>query len=476
MRDALEVLRLIRAWKNMLAPINKIPPEILTLVPDFLDTEDRDERIIALTHVCRTWREAFVSRSSLWTNFDCLDGEKTRVYLERSGSSPINLSLDLNKGISLCDPLFQIIPHATGRLASLLIEGMPEKIPAVTPHLSRPAPLLRCLSICSDRGCAPERCPILASTLFNGDLSSLRTLHLELVRTEFPWRNMVNLTSFTLSHIPPGTAFAGQLLDFLESAPYLEQVELCFATPVAGAQDGRLVSLACLKSMDINGDAPCPALLDHLLIPAGAKLEITADLFISPARVHLPKSLDNLKNFSDFTTIQLRPGKYCPRMEFSGPNGQVNVSLRTSRYDSTSLTLESLAEFDTSKIEWLKIDHGHLLSGELLYRTLLPMKDLRALTLFSCSNPHIFIHALQPGTRSSEVVVCPKLEEITLVLQFERMFDITSVIEMAAARASGGRKLRIIRIIDGREGAEGADLDVSELRKHAWNVEYGPEA
>ena len=460
----------------MLAPINKIPPEILTLVPDFLETKDRDERIIALTHVCRTWREAFISRSSLWTDFDRLDGEKARVYLERSGSSPINLSLDLNKGISLCDPLFQIIPHATGRLESLLIKGMPEKIPAVTPYLSRPAPLLRYLSIRPDRGCAPERCPTLALTLFNGDLSSLRELHLERVRTELPWRNMVNLTSFTLSHIPPsGAAFAGQLLDFLESAPYLEQVELCFATPVAGAQDGRLVPLACLQYMDISGDAPCSTLLNHLLIPAGAKLEITADLFSSPARAHLPRSLDNLKNFSDFTTIQLRPGKYCPRMEFSGPNGQVNMSLRTSRYDSTSLTLESLAEFDTSKIEWLKINQGHLVSGELLYQTLLLMKNLHTLTLFSCSNLYTFIHALQPGTRSSEVVVCPKLEEIILVLQFERMFDITSVIEMAAARASGGRKLRAIRIIDGREGAEGADLDVSELRKHVWNVEYGPE-
>jgi len=460
----------------MLAPVNKIPPEILSLIPDFLDTEDRDKHTIALTHVCRTWREVFVSRSSLWTDFYRLDGEKTRVYLERSGSAPINLSLDLNKGVPPYDPLFQIIPHVTGRLESLLIKGMPEKIPAVTSHLSRPAPLLRYLSICPDRGCAPERCPVLTPTLFNGDLSSLSTLHLERVRTDLPWRNMVNLTSFILSHIPPGPAFAERLLDFFESAPYLEEVELCFATPMAGAQDGRLVSLARLKYMDIDGDAPCSVILNHLLIPAGAKLEITADLFNSPARVHLPRSLDNLKNFSDFTTIQLRPGKYCPLIEFSGPNGQVNMSLRTSRYDSTSLTLESLAEFDTSKIEWLKIDHGHLVSGELLYQTLLPMKNLRTLTLFSCSNLYIFIRALQPNPSSSEVVVCPKLEEISVVLQFEKIFSITSVIEMAAARASIGRKLRTIRIIDGRKGAEGADLDVSELRKHVWNVEYGPEA
>ena len=49
---------------------------------------------------------------------------------------------------------------------------------------------------------------------------------------------------------------------------------------------------------------------------------------------------------------------------------------------------------------------------------------------------------------------------------------ITSVIEMAAARALRGEKLKTVRIVDGRDAA---DLDVSELRKHVWNVEYCQE-
>ena len=64
------------------------PPEILALIPDFWDTHKRDQDTIALTHVCRAWREVFVSQTSLWTRFDCLNGEKTRTYLERSKSSP----------------------------------------------------------------------------------------------------------------------------------------------------------------------------------------------------------------------------------------------------------------------------------------------------------------------------------------------------------------------------------------------------
>ena len=64
-QGALEVLRLVRSWKNGMAPINRIPPEILSLVPDFLDMYHRDQATITLTHVCQAWREVFVSRPSL---------------------------------------------------------------------------------------------------------------------------------------------------------------------------------------------------------------------------------------------------------------------------------------------------------------------------------------------------------------------------------------------------------------------------
>ena len=259
--------------------------------------------IIALTHVCRAWREVFVSRPSFWTRFDCLDEEKTRIYLERSKSSPIDLSLTRNQGISPGDPFFQIIPHATGRLRSLIMEGPSENIHVITSHLSHPAPLLENLSICCN-GRMLHHHPALPPTLFNGDLSSLRKLFLVLVRTKLPWRNMINLTSFTLSRTPPGTVSVVQLLDFFESAPYLEKVDHYFVNPTAGAQNCRLVSLAHLKHMYIKDDDPPSALLDHLLIPVGAKLEIQARLVSSVIGEHLPRSLDNLKNFSDFTTIQ----------------------------------------------------------------------------------------------------------------------------------------------------------------------------
>ncbi|KAF9789163.1 hypothetical protein BJ322DRAFT_992374, partial [Thelephora terrestris] len=79
----------IRSLRNTLAPINKIPDEILALIPDYYWYNFERPGPIALTHVCRTWREVFTSRSSLWTHLDCKYPEQTRAYLERSKSSPL---------------------------------------------------------------------------------------------------------------------------------------------------------------------------------------------------------------------------------------------------------------------------------------------------------------------------------------------------------------------------------------------------
>jgi hypothetical protein len=74
---------------------------------------------------------------------------------------------------------------------------------------------------------------------------------------------------------------------------------------------------------------------------------------------------------------------------------------------------------------------------------------------------------------SSEVVVCPKLEELVLVLIDREVFDIEHVIGRAAARASRGAKLKSVRIVGQDEIGRN---DMLELEKHGLCEKYGPEA
>ena len=78
--------------KNKFAPINKIPPDVFFLIPEYLE-DSEDENLIKMTHVCRGWREVLIARPSLWVRLYCKNTDRTRAYIERSKSSLLELSL-----------------------------------------------------------------------------------------------------------------------------------------------------------------------------------------------------------------------------------------------------------------------------------------------------------------------------------------------------------------------------------------------
>ena len=423
--------------------------------------------------MCRAWRRAFSSNSSLWTVFYCQDMDKTRVYLERSKSSPISLQIDRTDGLSPQDPLFQVIPSATSRLKFLCVRTTPESIGHIATHLSHPAPLLEYLRIDCGYGPEPTSNPVLTTSLFNGNLSSLHTLGLQHVRTKLPWRNMINLTWLTLDDIPLGEFSIGQLLDFFESAPYLKNVQLQSSTPTSGAQGGRLVSLAHLDWMSIRGNGPCSLLLRHLLIPVGAKLSIGVGSFGPRLESHLPRSLDNFKNLSNLTEISLDLTESRPTIEFTGPNGRVSATYPSSQGDLTSPALEYMAKINISETKQLEIKRGNLPSEDSPQRAFSRMQNLHTLTLYRCRSLRLFFRALHPDTSSSGTVVCPNLQELVLVLRTNgEVFDIKDLIDMARVRALGGAKLRVVKIVGGEDKVDPGG--VLELKTHVFNMERGP--
>lgn len=469
-QEAFEALRLVRSWKNRLSPINRIPPEVLALIPDSWYLVRGNKDVIALTHVCQFWREIFTSRASLWTKFFCVDKDQTRVYLERSKSSLIGLFPDKADTLSPHDPLFQVIPHAVGRLEYVNIEGAPANIPEITAHLCHPAPFLTSLVI--DGGCEfePEDNSTLPTELFNGDLSSLSALCLSSIHTELPWRNMVNLTSFMFCHADVPIA---KLLDFFEGAPHLRKIQFHSVFMAPEVQNRPLVSLASLQGLLIFLSGPSSPLLDYLLIPVGASLVTRPPFHGSMIDNVLPSSLGNLRNLPGFTKIKLHVSKFRLEMRFIGPNGRVSVNPMSAPDDCTLLVLESLARFDTSMTERLKIFNTNPSTTVSTLQALLPMENLRSLVLIQCNNPYPFIDALRYKYRSSDVVVCPKLEELTLVLRpdEDRDFRIGSVILMVEIRALAGTKLNCLRI---GNWDDLTPIEEWKLKKHVLHLEVVP--
>jgi len=303
---------------------------------------------------------------------------------------------------------------------------------------------------------------MLTSELFDRDISSLHKLRLQSIYTELPWKNMANLTTLWLFDITPVSM--RQLLDFLENSPHLREVHLRFETPTIAAPNRRLVSLTHLKNMDIEG-GPASILLNHLMIPVGAYLAAEVDLPSPPIGYYHLTFLNNLKNLSNFTTIRLT-GWLHPRIEFSGPNGEVYIKPAAFSAEETYSLLGSITQFHTSKAKRLEIHLNYTSPSYPPYQLLLSMEDLHTIIISRCASPHDFTHALDPNKSSSGVTVCPKLEELTI--GHEGSLDADGIIQMAAARKSRGAILKSVRILSRSKFAQ---VDVLELKKHVLHVE-----
>jgi hypothetical protein len=463
----LEVLSLIRFRRNMLVPINRLPPDVLVLIPHYWSAHEREENVIALTHVCRTWREIFISRASLWTDFRCADSEKTRVYLERSRSAPINVWLERRLGLFPNDPFLEIVPHTISRLKYLSVKTTSGHFQDIIRYLFHPAPLLEVLAI-NGNHLNWLRGPVLPTEIFEGDLSSLRELRLHSVQTIFPWRNMNNLASFSL-YSCGSTASVEQLLDFFESSPRLTEVKLFFTGPTQGVGDGRLVGLAHLKRLSVSGIQPPHLLLDHLIVPVGANV---STIFRSPGPCiedHLPRSLDNLRNFTHFTEIHLLYQPELASVRFTGPNGQVCIASSSPGPDAERIVPRSLAPLDTSKTRYLEITNCTLTTE--LHEVLASLTDLHTLIISRCRDTFAFLLGLMLTFSPNGSVVCPKLEE--LVFRTSKDFDMEAMAEVAAERASEGAPLKLVKVVSFGEPVpmEG----VEKLLEHVSHVETSVE-
>jgi hypothetical protein len=468
-RDAFEALRLVRSNKNSLAPISRVPPEILSLIPDYFSKDNIDQDLVALTHVCHDWRDTFISRSSLWTELDFTTTDKTRTYIQRSQSSPLGLYLSNNGVIN--DTFLLVIPHIH-RLKSLTIDTY--GLPSVLRHFRCHMPLLKKLDISIS---APND-PVLDATLLNGDFSSLHELHLSGVFTDFPWKNLSNLRVVELKVFSRSYGTT-QILDFLESAPLLHTVSLQY--PMRDTSDAppeRIVALRNLKTFAIEADQPPSALLHHLHIPTGASL--ISDFFSNgrgdPLPDYLEKISPNFNNLSAITAINLSFDEGRIFARFSGPSGSLRVLARWEfavTYKTECQILRSLGPIlpTTERLAVFKFggprpaELGDLLS----FQTLLFTNRLRILIL---TDPFLlpFTHALDPEQNLPNIVLCSNIEELVLYFQDRSLLDVEHLIRMAKNRASRGAKLPSVTLVD--MSSNGLKEEILELREHVTHVEY----
>ena len=466
------MLRLVWSFKNLFAPINKIPHDVLFLLPGYYDENYTDQDLITLTHVCRGWRGIFTSCSSLWTRLDFTNVDKTRTCIERSQSSPLEIYLEDDEDIEYLDAFPLVIPHLR-RFKSLTISG--GVLLELLKHFRCQTPLLEELNIYFYY----SHDPTFDCTLFDEDLSSLRKLTLgrAIAITHLPWNTMRNLQFFNLRSRSPVT----QLLDFFESVPLLHTVVLEHSiTDSSDAPPQRIVHLPHLKALSINADPPHSVLLNHLSIPTSASLILMFDFRgeESPLLDYLPEAPTNLKNLSHITAIDLCFDSEQKFVRLSGPSGSLRLlAYRFDETDSYTTDYQILHSLDPSIVSTAqrlvvsKYEHPKKVKAEgpPIFRCLSSMNNLRILVLTKCDNLP-FILALNPEENPSKLALCPNLEELVLCIELQDKLHIEHLISMAKDRALGGTRLSSITIVGQDELAPVSH--VFKLREHVTDVAY----
>ena len=458
--------------KNLLAPINQLPPEVLSVIPDFYYKDDQD--LVALTHVCRSWRDTFTSRPALWTQLNFTNVDKTRAYIQRSQSSPLEFFIEDDKALE--DAFALVIPHI-GRLKSLTINA--EVLPSILEHFYCHTPLLERLDIDISFLCDP----ILNGALFAGQLSSLRELCLHRVVTHLPWKNLENLRVVDLKsylHRYKTT----ELLDFFESAPLLHTVKLenSIQDP-SDAPPERIVPLRHLKFFTMYTESPHSILLNHLHIPIGAsvtlKFRFGGDE--SPLLEYLPERSPNSNNLSHITAINILFDSARKFTQLSGPTGSLRVlavweDWRDPDFSSTlhHRILRSFGPPILSTTQKLAISgYGHSGPDNVeecpIFQTFSFTNHLRTLSLTNCDNLP-FTRALDPEQNPSNLVLCLNMKELVLYVQRWYLLDLEHLIKMAKNRALRGAKLSSITIVGPSHLAP--ETEVSKLQEYITHVEY----
>ncbi|KAH9994690.1 hypothetical protein BJV77DRAFT_296321 [Russula vinacea] len=318
--DELSALHMItcamRTRRNNFSLIGKLPPEILSCIFSFhaLNQPNSSDLIydpddpfpsspsptrvglgwIAVTHVCRHWRQVALSDPNLWRtiSFD-LGAEWAEEMLARSKSALIFYSRDLSfqprisRRRSLDDEV--TLRKHLSHVRQLVLSGSSESLAPAMRALTTPAPHLELLELRRNSPQFRELCITLPSDIFAHTAPKLR--HVTLHGCAASWDSPLfrDLTYLDI-RIPPVVPFPrsapaahsdllaiptlDRLLSILEAMPSLQELTLgnCLPRP---DRTSRLVPLRHLNKLCLEGSlSETVAVLERVSLPGSASLSL----------------------------------------------------------------------------------------------------------------------------------------------------------------------------------------------------------
>ena len=261
----------IREWRNSLLSINRLPPEVLSLIPNHLPHE---VDLIHLCSVCRYWRKTFTQCATLWSKLTLTLGVSDlciTTWLQCARNCPLDI---LSTGSESAETLALLHSRAQRFQNLCLIHNSWSDVQRFSVIASGPLPLLQSLTI-HVTGFDPLDPEISSCPHYPLFTNAMRMTRFILCAEGLPYLDYFAFTSlrtFELSVTPEGTfadekAFpVHQLLDFLEATPTLEILTLAIYTETSldRIPQGRKAVLPNVKHYHVTELDPSYTIAMHI--------------------------------------------------------------------------------------------------------------------------------------------------------------------------------------------------------------------
>ena len=520
-QDTSTALATICEWRNSFIPINRVPLEILSLIPVNLSLQDR----FRASFVCRHWRRTFIQRAKLWSKLSFLTGQ-SEAYLETILERAKGAGLDITVGFATPATSMALLSSRAEQIKHVSFPYNPwTEVERFSKAIPGPFTLLHSLNINAPMHEYPvgSGMTALSSAPLFSDAVNLKifryhvgaNLAPSLHRFLFP-----NLASFMFSARPLHSFPASELLGFLENSPTLRTVHILIDGDISleGVNQGRIVVLPSVEifSFIVRNGGPSYGIAAHISCPIARTVSLTQkeykdnliqeDHFPSPVlwdaivRQCTSGSVEEVAlemkggcvitgkltfKSADATRIELRfdfdfQDEYEDEDEDEDEDNLPSVRIHNKIF--TQVTRAIRNHLQLADIKRLHIRHSfesvrdaevsHITSeAGRLFKSLGPLDEL---TIHGCDLQPCFYHYFDPSADSiEEPVVFPQIKQLTISSPVFPSYEecATAIIGLAKAQHALGIPFeRVLFYGEGMSDIMSGGLE-KELRTWVGSVE-----
>ena len=378
----------IRTSMNTFAGIDRLPPEVLALIPAYLSSS---RELISATHVCESWRNVFVASPSLWTtlNNEEMHHDALAAYLARCGGADLDVTFCTNREKNLA--FLQLVAPRSTQIRSMKIPSIPwSHISEISDLFSLPLPLLRQVEVSAKReeSILTSPRPLLSGA---SGLRSLVLLDTSWISGTLPLLSRPSLTHTQLSFIETRPRLVAELLEFFSSSPLLECVHIAvgptYGMPIDGSppSDVQRVSLDSLRTFRLEwlSTSSPHTLLSRISYPTSCSVSLHTE---SESDLPRPPQSVFLETWADFS-LAPEVSEVALRMELGEKTTECSISLVKANGASLSVShiqdlgvycmwSEDKGDIDTTNLS-RDTEHYHTLLGATASIHKLPLREIR---------------------------------------------------------------------------------------------------